>query len=192
MINVFGERLKKLRKEKSHTQEDVASLLNINRTTLIKWEKGTAEPSISHLRLLSKEFNVDISYLLGEDDFTLFLIYTADDFCKAKKQSKERKGEQIEFADWIVFWNKLIKRTLNDDSRKWHDAYRSIGMWNRKEQWTPEYPKDYNNAILEYIINAEYNKKNNSSILPDDAILWIKTTERPPLYYYMYGYYPSK
>lgn len=193
MVNIFGDRLKKLRKANNKTQEDIAKFLEVNRTTVVKWEKGTAEPSISHLRFLSKLFNVAVSYLIGEDEFTLFLICTAEEFCRARKKVIY-KDEQLELARWIVFWNALLenKDITEEKEEKWQKAYESIGYTKGDDNLSLDYPNDYNKAILDYIINVDDNEfPNTRYIIPSDVVYSL-TFKKPILYYYMYGYYPYK
>ena len=46
------------------TQSDVARKLNIDRSTVAKWEAGEALPNASKLPILAKLFNCKIEYLL--------------------------------------------------------------------------------------------------------------------------------
>ncbi len=65
--NILATRLLKLRKENDLTQQQVADLLNLERTSVTKYESGQSSPSYNTLLMLSKIYNVSISYLLGED-----------------------------------------------------------------------------------------------------------------------------
>lgn len=58
------ERLRALRKERKETQQVIADILGVDRTTYAKYELGTFEPNIASLRLLSEHFDVSIDYLL--------------------------------------------------------------------------------------------------------------------------------
>lgn len=42
------------------TQDDVAKMMKISKNTLIKWEKGISEPSISQGRRLSSIYNIPL------------------------------------------------------------------------------------------------------------------------------------
>ena len=63
----IGERLKTLRKERGYSQEDVAKMLGIGRTTYLKYESGENKPS-RKLKELASLFGVTTDYLLGRDD----------------------------------------------------------------------------------------------------------------------------
>lgn len=60
----FKENLKKLRKEKNISQEQLAKKLNISRQAISKWESGKAYPDIDNLILLRNIFNVSLDELI--------------------------------------------------------------------------------------------------------------------------------
>ena len=190
-INFFGIRLKKIRLRENITQEELAKYLDVNRMTIVKWEKGTAEPSITHLRRLSHRFSISIAYLVGEDDFTLFLIYTAEIFMKAMKCKNENKSEQYEFSQWIMFWNEIIEKCgIQGEIDKFDRICSNIGYTKECEELALDYPYEYNYQILKYIVNVDFNGFiSNDYILPS-KICQRALTDRPLLYFFMYGLYP--
>lgn len=62
----FKEVLKSLRKEKSISQDELASLLKISRSTVAMYEQGRREPDFETLEKIADFFNVDMAYLLGK------------------------------------------------------------------------------------------------------------------------------
>ena len=52
------------------TQEDLASQLGISKRTLLRYESGVSEPTISVLISLSLLFNVSVDYIIGTKDTT--------------------------------------------------------------------------------------------------------------------------
>ena len=61
------ERLKKLRDSKNLTQKELADILNVDRTTYVKWETGSSNPSLDTVIKISKFFNFFTDYLLGNE-----------------------------------------------------------------------------------------------------------------------------
>lgn len=55
----------RLRKDKSMTQEELATALHVVRQTVSKWEKGLSVPDAEMLVSLSEVFEVPVSELLG-------------------------------------------------------------------------------------------------------------------------------
>ena len=64
----FGSRLKKLRKEKRRTQEDVAKIVAVQRATYSGYERGVIMPPYNKLESLAKYFDVSIDYLVAGSD----------------------------------------------------------------------------------------------------------------------------
>lgn len=61
------ERLKNLRTNAGMTQQDVARLLGVERTTYVKYEKGNSDPPTATLVRLADYFSVSVDYLIGHD-----------------------------------------------------------------------------------------------------------------------------
>lgn len=67
--NMFGERIKRLRKEKKVTQQQVACHLNITKQALSKIEKGKVKSiNKDYLHGLAQFFRCTEDYLLGRSD----------------------------------------------------------------------------------------------------------------------------
>lgn len=67
---LFGRRLKQYRVACGITQDQVASVLNINRTTYTKYETSVSEPSYEMLGRMVSLFGIDFNSLLGEKDIS--------------------------------------------------------------------------------------------------------------------------
>lgn len=63
----FGERLKKLRRDKNITQDTLAEYLGISYQAVSKWENNAGYPDISLLPAIAGFFGVSADYLLGID-----------------------------------------------------------------------------------------------------------------------------
>ncbi len=74
---LFGIHLKQYRVACGLTQEQVASVLNINRTTYTKYETGISEPSYEMLGRIVSLFGTDFNSVLGEKDRYEGSIYDA-------------------------------------------------------------------------------------------------------------------
>lgn len=59
------ERLKALRLQRGLLQKEVAEKIGVDRTTYVKYEKGSSDPNFEILQRLADYFNVTIDYLLG-------------------------------------------------------------------------------------------------------------------------------
>ena len=59
------ERLYQLRTDAGLTQEELAKRINVGRSTIAGYEKGTTQPSYTVLILLADYFEVSLDYLFG-------------------------------------------------------------------------------------------------------------------------------
>ena len=64
----FGEKLKKLRTDKSLTQDELAEKLYVTRTAISKWESDRGYPNIDSLKQISKFFSVTVDELLSSGE----------------------------------------------------------------------------------------------------------------------------
>ena len=64
----LGEKIKSLRKSKSISQEELASMLKINRNYLSRIETGKSEPTSSILKNIAEIFSVDLNSLLDIEE----------------------------------------------------------------------------------------------------------------------------
>ena len=63
---MLNENIRKLRKSKGLSQEELAIKLNVVRQTISKWEKGLSVPDSSMIISLAEELDTSVSTLLGE------------------------------------------------------------------------------------------------------------------------------
>lgn len=65
MVIELGERLRNLRIEKHLRQDQVARLVNVEKSSISMYETGMRQPSYTTLVRLADVFNVTTDYLLG-------------------------------------------------------------------------------------------------------------------------------
>lgn len=83
-MNMLGNKLRSLRKEKGLTQVQLSKelnekfSLNTDRVMISKWETGFQTPVVGTLKYIAKYFNVSLDYLNGDElsDENLFSKYT--------------------------------------------------------------------------------------------------------------------
>jgi len=63
-MNTVGRNIKKLRSDRSLTQEKLALRLNVTRQAVSLWERGKNEPDIATLEALAAIFDTDITELI--------------------------------------------------------------------------------------------------------------------------------
>lgn len=65
---IIGEKLKKLRRDRNLTQEEVAEHLGISFQAISKWERGDGYPDITMLPALANYFSVTVDDLIGMEE----------------------------------------------------------------------------------------------------------------------------
>lgn len=85
----FGEKFKREREKKNLTQQEVADALSINRRMITRYENGVSFPRTRDAyRKIAEFFDVDINYLLTEDEE--FVVQASEQYGpRAKKQAQE-------------------------------------------------------------------------------------------------------
>lgn len=63
-----GQRLKDFRLKQKLTQKDLARLLNVDQTTISKYETGLKVIATNYLYTICKKYNISADYLLGKTD----------------------------------------------------------------------------------------------------------------------------
>ncbi len=64
MMHKVGERISSYRKDRNMSQEELATLLNVSRQTISKWETGDTLPDIFNAVAIAKMFHVSLDVLI--------------------------------------------------------------------------------------------------------------------------------
>ena len=83
----FEDKLIKLRKKESLSQEALAEKLDVTRQTISKWELGQTKPDVEKLAQIAKLFNVSVNELVSDDELKEEVVNKAP-------IKKENKGER--------------------------------------------------------------------------------------------------
>lgn len=104
---MLNENIRKFRKAKGLSQEELAIKLNVVRQTISKWENGLSVPDSSMLILLAKEMDTSVSVLLGE---------TLQEECseeeRIKNISEKLENINLQFAKRNEMKNRIIRYLL--------------------------------------------------------------------------------
>lgn len=93
----FSKRISELRKSKNMTLEELGVKVGLGKSTILNWEKNGSVPNEEVLRELSKEFEVSVDYLLGNDeimDESKSILFR--NWAKLKEEDKEKINKMIE------------------------------------------------------------------------------------------------
>ena len=70
MSESFAERLRRLRSERNITQQQLASMMYVDRSTVARWENGTRIPDLVLLPRLAKCLGVEVARLIPDEDLS--------------------------------------------------------------------------------------------------------------------------
>jgi len=69
----LGNRLKTLRKQRGYSQEQLANLIGVSRSTLSRYEKDKTSPMMDVLEKMAIHLDTTITWLCSEFNSELFL-----------------------------------------------------------------------------------------------------------------------
>ena len=67
-MSLFSERLKELRMKAARTQQEMADLVGITRSTYSSYERGISIPPYEKAKAFADYLNVNIDYLMGKSN----------------------------------------------------------------------------------------------------------------------------
>ena len=122
---VFGKRLKELRKEHGYTIEQFADMVGISKSTLGYYENDKRMPDIEILARIANVLNVSADYLIGRTNTTARKgkLKTVCDFTGLSDQAAEYLSELVENRDYakLSVINHLFKELCEDYSFYCHE-----------------------------------------------------------------------
>ena len=123
------DRLRELRVEKGESQEEIAKLLSLSRTSYCKYENGTYEPAIESLLILADQQRVSVDYLIGRTSIPFSSEdYSADEIEMIMEDRKCREKDMIKN---LISEPELLAN-LSDNERVLINNYRAAGKSSKR------------------------------------------------------------
>lgn len=97
---MFSEVLKELRKKEDLTQEELAKKIDISKSAISMYENGNRTPDFETLEVFADFFNVNLSYLIGEQQNLLPPKITTDTVTFPVIGSIAAGYDEIAVEDW--------------------------------------------------------------------------------------------
>lgn len=110
ILKSFGQRVKKLRKQKKWTQKELAAKFDVRPAHLNKYESGLHTPPLEKLIKLADIFNTTLDYLLAGDsseDRPLHNLRLLERFQALEDFEAENQEAVIKLIDAMIVKNKV-------------------------------------------------------------------------------------
>lgn len=103
----FKDKIKCLRKKQNYTQQQVADILGIDRSTYSFYEIGKTRPKLEILKSIAKIFNVSVDELLYEDVNENESLVSSPKLFNTP-QFDDKLNELSDFEKMVVFKTRLM------------------------------------------------------------------------------------
>jgi len=108
-MNVCGERIRALRESMNYSQMKFAQLFELGQSSVVRYEKGEASPSLELLVRIADYYDVSLDYVLGRTDNPQGKLYD----CKPKNGYPADMENFVEMCfDPTSPMNARLKQTL--------------------------------------------------------------------------------
>ncbi|MCI1965958.1 MAG: helix-turn-helix domain-containing protein [Oscillospiraceae bacterium] len=130
----INERLRELRIKSGYTQNQIAKILNIDRSTYSYYELGKTTPDVSALIILAKVFNISINELLADESGPSSV---ADSNIKSSYvRGKKNSSHIYELSPLEKELVGLFRACSEDEKAKWLSALKSCVTTKRAKRST--------------------------------------------------------
>lgn len=99
-MSIFGDNIKRLRKNKGLKQQEIADILGVKRNTYSDWENGKTEPKLGNVVKLAHVFGTTTDELLGQTVYSkAILVRFLDDYDVSDIKDWNKEGrDSFKFA----------------------------------------------------------------------------------------------
>ena len=108
-MSITSERLQALRKARGYSQQDVANLIGVGRTTYLKYENGDNKPT-RKINELARLFQVSTDYLLGNADSPVPAPKVTHYTYRIPVLGRVVAGIPIEAIEEIIDWEEIPQK----------------------------------------------------------------------------------
>ena len=113
MNSLFSERLKMLRKEKDISAEELATLLDINKSTISRYETNKTDPFLPIVIKIADYFDVSLDWLAGISDIRESYITSSNILKLYNSLPDDKKREAFRYLSYLSSNNTEISSELS-------------------------------------------------------------------------------
>lgn len=114
----FKENLKKIRKVKNVTQNQLASLIGKTRLTIARYENGEINPPLKIIKRIADALNVSLDALISDKDREMINFFKSVSLDSSTEKEDKTRFIKVEFASeqYLVNPLKITKLCLGEKS----------------------------------------------------------------------------
>lgn len=116
-MTTFGERLKELRKSKGYTQQQLADIFSLSKSSISRYEKNLQLPEASTLPRIAEFFGVSLDYLMGHDgeDNERLYEFNIDDIVIPEDYLEKYKVTHMDKKQYVLYFKREIEAFFMND-----------------------------------------------------------------------------
>lgn len=142
----IGETIRKYRKERNMTQEEMAKRLGVTPPAVNKWENGNSYPDIMLLAPIARLLDISVDTLLS------FRGELTDEEIRQIMSEADEKFKNHSYEEAFAFIRKMLEKYPNSEQLAWQlalmlDAHRIFGEVKDPEQYDLFITECYTRAL---------------------------------------------
>lgn len=167
MKNGFAQNIRRLRRSRELTQEQLAERLNVSPQAVSKWETGNACPDLSLLPVIAGFFGTSIDHLVGYDRSGV--QERVAEICREAEQLFDERR----YMEAVILLREAQRRYPGDEELMYHLAWALSGTIR-------ESPENYEEAIALYhrLLAVSENTELRCRVMRD--LVYRYSTKREP------------
>lgn len=183
----FKDKLKKARKERGYTQDQLASGVNVSKSSISRYESGTQMPELSTIKLIAKYLNISHQYLLEDEYTNEYLIQ--EEFVKIPVVGTIKAGIPILAEENIIGYEIISKGEIMSSKEYFYLKVKGDSMINARiheDDLVLVVKQDYvdnNGDIMAVRVNGDEATLKRVFIQDKGILLQAENPKYEPLYY---------
>lgn len=126
----FNEKLKKARKERGYTQQQLSDAINISKSSVSRYENGLQMPELATVKRIAKTLNISYQYLLEDEYTNEYLI--KEEFVKIPVVGVIKAGTPILAEENILGYEIISKGEIMNNREYFYLKIKGDSMINAR------------------------------------------------------------
>ena len=183
----FKDKLKKARKERGYTQDQLANGVNVSKSSISRYESGTQMPELATIKLIAKYLNISHQYLLEDEYTNEYLIQ--EEFVKIPVVGTIKAGMPILAEENIIGYEIISKGEIMSSKEYFYLKVKGDSMINARiheGDLVLVVKQDYvdnNGDIMAVRVNGDEATLKRVFIQDKGILLQAENPKYEPLYY---------